>query len=80
AAPPWCRSGAPGGGHADRRGTNNAVRPLYDDGASKAQEATRDYLLKLEGEGAAPLLNVFGGKLTTDLLQRMFGKPAIGGE
>ncbi|MCO5733201.1 glycerol-3-phosphate dehydrogenase [Rhizobium sp. SSA_523] len=44
----------------------SAVRPLFDDGASKAQEATRDYVLKLEGEGAdAPLLNVFGGKLTT---------------
>ncbi|MBB4574917.1 glycerol-3-phosphate dehydrogenase [Rhizobium lentis] len=46
--------------------TYSAVRPLYDDGASKAQEATRDYVLKLEGEGqTAPLLNVFGGKLTT---------------
>jgi glycerol-3-phosphate dehydrogenase len=42
------------------------VRPLFDDGASKAQEATRDYVLKVEGkEGDAPLLNVFGGKLTT---------------
>nr|WP_284739357.1 glycerol-3-phosphate dehydrogenase [Rhizobium sp. CG5] len=46
--------------------TYSAVRPLYDDGASMAQEATRDYVLKLETpEGAAPLLNVFGGKLTT---------------
>ncbi len=46
--------------------TYSAVRPLYDDGASKAQEATRDYVLKLEGDkGEAPLLNVFGGKLTT---------------
>jgi glycerol-3-phosphate dehydrogenase len=44
----------------------SAVRPLYDDGASKAQEATRDYVLKLKGgQGEAPLLNVFGGKLTT---------------
>lgn len=44
----------------------SAVRPLFDDGASKAQEATRDYVLKVEGaEGGAPLLNVFGGKLTT---------------
>ncbi|OHV83439.1 glycerol-3-phosphate dehydrogenase [Ensifer sp. LCM 4579] len=44
----------------------SAVRPLYDDGASKAQEATRDYVLRLEGgNGEAPLLNVFGGKLTT---------------
>lgn len=46
--------------------TYSAVRPLYDDGASKAQEATRDYVLKLENKGGeAPLLNVFGGKLTT---------------
>ncbi|MET3592537.1 MULTISPECIES: glycerol-3-phosphate dehydrogenase [Mesorhizobium] len=46
--------------------TYSAVRPLYDDGASKAQEATRDYVLKAEGgEGAAPLLNSFGGKITT---------------
>ena len=46
--------------------TYSAVRPLFDDGASKAQEATRDYVLKMEGEGeSAPLLNVFGGKLTT---------------
>ena len=44
----------------------SAVRPLYDDGASKAQEATRDYVLKLEqNTGEPPLLNVFGGKLTT---------------
>lgn len=46
--------------------TYSGVRPLYDDGASKAQEATRDYVLRLEKpEGAAPLLNVFGGKITT---------------
>jgi glycerol-3-phosphate dehydrogenase len=44
--------------------TYSAVRPLYDDGASKAQEATRDYVLKAE-EGGAPLLNAFGGKITT---------------
>ncbi|MGE0238586.1 MAG: glycerol-3-phosphate dehydrogenase [Parvibaculaceae bacterium] len=42
------------------------IRPLYDDGASKAQEATREYVLKLESaEGDAPLLSVFGGKITT---------------
>lgn len=45
--------------------TYSAVRPLFDDGASKAQEATRDYVLKMETEQGAPLLNVFGGKLTT---------------
>ena len=42
------------------------VRPLYDDGASTAQEATRDYVLKLEGDAASgAVINVFGGKLTT---------------
>lgn len=46
--------------------TYSGVRPLFDDGASKAQEATRDYVLKVEGgDGQAPLLNIFGGKLTT---------------
>lgn len=44
--------------------TYSAVRPLYDDGASKAQEATRDYVLRVEtGEG--PVINAFGGKITT---------------
>lgn len=44
----------------------SGVRPLYDDGASKAQEATRDYVLKFDApEGQAPLLSVFGGKITT---------------
>ncbi|MDB5473346.1 MAG: glycerol-3-phosphate dehydrogenase [Devosia sp.] len=44
----------------------SGVRPLFDDGASAAQEATRDYVLKVDGDaqsGAA--VNVFGGKLTT---------------
>ncbi len=45
--------------------TYSGVRPLFDDGASKAQEATRDYVLKLTEDGRPPLLNIFGGKLTT---------------
>ena len=46
--------------------TYSGVRPLYDDGASKAQEATRDYVLKLEDAGGgAAIVNVFGGKITT---------------
>jgi glycerol-3-phosphate dehydrogenase len=46
--------------------TYSGVRPLYDDGASSATAATRDYVLKVEDEaGKAPLLNVFGGKITT---------------
>ncbi|MCX5494811.1 glycerol-3-phosphate dehydrogenase [Kaistia dalseonensis] len=46
--------------------TYSGVRPLYDDHATSAQEATRDYVLKVDGEGAEPrMLNVFGGKITT---------------
>ncbi|MCT8972246.1 glycerol-3-phosphate dehydrogenase [Microbaculum marinisediminis] len=46
--------------------TYSAVRPLYDDGASKAQEATRDYVLKIDGDAeTGALVNVFGGKITT---------------
>ncbi|KZK98333.1 Aerobic glycerol-3-phosphate dehydrogenase [Pseudovibrio sp. Ad26] len=46
--------------------TYSGVRPLYDDGASEARAATRDYVLEMdEGESKAPLLSVFGGKITT---------------
>ena len=45
--------------------TYSGVRPLYDDGAKSATAATRDYVLKLEDAGGAPLLNIFGGKITT---------------
>ena len=42
------------------------VRPLYDDGAASATAATRDYVLKVEDAGdQPPLLNIFGGKITT---------------
>lgn len=44
--------------------TYSGVRPLYDDGAGAASAATRDYVLDLEA-GPAPLLNIFGGKITT---------------
>ncbi len=57
--------------------TYSGVRPLYDDGASKAQEATRDYVLRQDGnDQEAPLLNVFGGKITTyrRLAESMLGK------
>jgi glycerol-3-phosphate dehydrogenase len=47
--------------------TYSGVRPLHDDGASAAQAATRDYVLKLDGGGAdaPPVLNIYGGKITT---------------
>ncbi len=49
---------------ADIVWTYSGVRPLYDDGAKSATAATRDYVLSLDQSGA-PLLNVFGGKITT---------------
>ncbi|RXE30465.1 glycerol-3-phosphate dehydrogenase, partial [Xanthomonas perforans] len=42
----------------------SGVRPLLDDAEDNAAEVTRDYQLEVVTEGA-PLLNVFGGKLTT---------------
>jgi glycerol-3-phosphate dehydrogenase len=42
------------------------VRALYDDGSRRSQDVTRDYVLELdESGGAAPLLTVYGGKITT---------------
>ena len=50
---------------ADVVWTYSGVRPLFDDGAKSATAATRDYVLKLDAVGGAPVLNVFGGKITT---------------
>ena len=45
--------------------TYSGVRPLYDDGED-AQSVTRDFVLELDGSAdEAPLLSVFGGKITT---------------
>ncbi|MBI3346575.1 MAG: glycerol-3-phosphate dehydrogenase [Burkholderiales bacterium] len=44
--------------------TYAGVRPLLDEGGS-ASSVTRDYLLESDAHGGAPLLNVWGGKLTT---------------
>ena len=43
----------------------SGVRPLYDDGASSATAATRDYVLRVNTSAGGPVLNVFGGKITT---------------
>ena len=43
----------------------SGVRPLYDDGASAAQEATRDYVIKSEQSESSLMINIFGGKITT---------------
>lgn len=61
----------------------SAVRPLYDDGSGQAQDATRDYVLKADdggdapndGAGAARLINIFGGKITT---YRRLAESALG--
>lgn len=44
--------------------TYSGVRPLHDDGAENPSAVTRDYVLKMD-RSAAPLLSVFGGKITT---------------
>jgi glycerol-3-phosphate dehydrogenase len=42
------------------------VRSLYDDGSRRPQDTPRDYVLTLDGDGGeAPLLTVYGGKITT---------------
>src|SRR2546421_1344981 len=42
------------------------VRQLFDDGARRAKDLTREYVLDLDGRaGQAPLLTVYGGKITT---------------
>ena len=43
------------------------VRPLCDDESASPSAITRDYTLEVEADaqGSAPLLSVFGGKLTT---------------
>lgn len=52
-------------GPSDVVWTYSGVRPLYDDGASSATAATRDYVVKTDTSRGAPALNVFGGKITT---------------
>jgi len=55
----------------DVRWTFSGVRPLYDDGSSDPSAITRDYVLKLDalpgppGPDRAPVLSLFGGKITT---------------
>jgi glycerol-3-phosphate dehydrogenase len=44
----------------------SGVRALYDDGSSNPSRVSRDYVLQLEhADNGAPMLSVFGGKLTT---------------
>ena len=45
--------------------TYSGVRPLFHDGASTASAVTRDYVVRVDQSAGAPVLNVFGGKITT---------------
>jgi len=51
------------------------VRPLYDDGTADPSAVTRDYTLRVDdAAGRAPVLSVFGGKITT---YRMLAEHAL---
>ena len=63
----------------------SGVRPLFDDGKGNPSAVTRDYVFDLDETEGAPLLNVFGGKITTfrELAERGLGRvkkffPAMG--
>jgi len=45
--------------------TYSGVRPLYDDASENASKVTRDYKLDLDSRKSAPILSVYGGKITT---------------
>ncbi|MDB3859993.1 glycerol-3-phosphate dehydrogenase [Paracoccaceae bacterium] len=45
--------------------TYSGVRPLQDTSEGSATSVTRDYSIKVNWEHNAPLINVFGGKITT---------------
>ncbi len=51
------------------------VRPLYDDAATDASAVTRDYVLQRDDASGAPLVSVFGGKITT---YRQLAEDAMG--
>lgn len=50
---------------ADVVWTYSGVRPLADDQNGRPEAASRGYRLILDTDGGAPLLSVFGGKITT---------------
>ena len=50
---------------ADVFWTYSVVRPLLDDEEGNPAAVTRDYRLELDRDGGAPLLSVWGGKITT---------------
>ncbi|MCC5967538.1 MAG: glycerol-3-phosphate dehydrogenase [Natronohydrobacter sp.] len=67
--------------------TYSGVRPLFDDGQGNPSAVTRDYVFDIEEKGGAPMLNIFGGKITTfrELAERGLHKirkffPEMGGD
>lgn len=67
--------------------TFSGVRPLFDDGQVNPSAVTRDYVFDIEEKGGAPMLNIFGGKITTfrELAERGLHKirkffPDMGGD
>lgn len=55
--------------------TYSGVRPLFDEGEDSATAATRDFKLHHHREHKAPLISIFGGKLTT---YRVLAERAVG--
>ncbi|SFO86065.1 glycerol-3-phosphate dehydrogenase [Qipengyuania nanhaisediminis] len=45
--------------------TYSGVRPLYEDNAASNSTVTRDYVFEIDADGGAPILSVYGGKITT---------------
>ncbi|MEO0439934.1 MAG: glycerol-3-phosphate dehydrogenase [Pseudomonadota bacterium] len=45
--------------------TYSGVRPLFDDKSQSASTVTRDYVFDYSDQPGAPVLSVFGGKITT---------------
>ena len=43
----------------------SGVRPLYEDKARSNSTVTRDYVFELDAENGAPILSIYGGKITT---------------
>ena len=41
------------------------IRPLYDDKSKDNSTVTRDYVFELDQDEGAPVLSIFGGKITT---------------
>lgn len=51
--------------HSDVITTFSGVRSLFDDGQGNPSAVTRDYVFDLDETDGVPLLNIFGGKITT---------------